>query len=158
MSRSRRYASDCGRRRGRESRPALPRPSGCASRSFWGWRETLQRGRALVLLGRHQIAVDADEIGFLVEHEIVVLGAAIGLDPERVGFAVVVARHRPRLRIGMVDGGDPVMQALGVGGIEEYALLDDGPVVGMQRQPAGVERARALEAARLHLERAVAAA
>src|SRR4029077_946061 len=43
------------------------------------------------------------------------------------------------------------------GRVEENALLDDGRIVGMQGQPAGVDIARAFEAAGLHLERAVTA-
>src|SRR5258706_7755895 len=86
-----------------------------------------------------------------------VFGAAVGFDPDWLGFAIIVPRHGPRLRIGMIDGRDPVMQAIAIGRVEENALLDDGLIVRMERQPAGVDRARALHAAGLDLERAIAA-
>jgi len=67
---------------------------------------------------------------------VVVLGA-VGLGPQwlRAGIAVIAARHRPWPRQRMVDGGDLVVQDVGIALVEIDALLDDGLVVVMQRQP-----------------------
>src|SRR5215469_2618332 len=139
------------------SPPRSASQSAGALKGGGGLLEIPQVRGGLLLAGRHQVAVDADEIAFLLEEHIVVLGAAIGLGPERLLLAIVVADDRPGPRIGVIDGGDLVVQAVAVGVVEVDALLDDGLIVGMQRQAAGVEGARALEAARLDLERAKAA-
>jgi hypothetical protein len=65
---------------------------------------------------------------------------------------------QPRPGQRMIEGGDLVVQQIGIGLVEIDALLDDGLVVGMQRDAGGVEDARPFEAARLDLERIVAAA
>src|SRR6516162_6190759 len=83
-----------------------------------GLGEISQVGGRLVLLGRHQMAVGADEIGFVLDHHVVILGGAIVLDTLRIGKARVVPHHRPGLDVGVVDHRDLVVQAIVVGGIE----------------------------------------
>ena len=105
----------------------------------------------LVLAQRHQMAVGAAEVAFLANDDVVIgLGAEI-FRPDRLALAIVIARHRPRPREGVVDGGDLGVQTIGVGRVEENALLDDRPVVLVQRQAIGVEIAWAPEVASLDI-------
>src|SRR5262245_450398 len=127
-----------------------------ASRSIARLIELLQIRRRLALPGRHQKAVRTAEIALLADDDVIIgLGAEI-FRPERIGLAVVVALHGPRAGQGIVDRGDLVMQQVAVGLVDRDALLDDGPVVLVQRKPVGIEVARALERpARLDLEHVV---
>src|SRR5438552_16928447 len=62
--------------------------------------EEFQIGRRLILAGRHQVAVAADEIVVLADHHVMVaLGADI-FEPDRLGTEVapVGLHHGPRSR------------------------------------------------------------
>src|SRR5262249_25321541 len=120
--------------------------------------EVAQIGRCLVLLGRHQIAVHAAQVGLLAEkHIAVVLGADV-LDPGRVADASVAPGHRPGSGQGVIERGDLVAQHVVVGLVEEQPLLDHRLIVLVQRNSARVEDARPLERAGLDFEHAMAAA
>src|SRR5476649_1061739 len=117
----------------------MSRQAMAAARSLlWRPIEAVELRRRLVLLGGHQVAIRTDEIGFPAERDIVVVGPAIVLDPDRIAVAIVAAGDGPRPGIGMIDGGDLVMQKIAIGRVEKNALPDDGLVVGVQGQPAGV--------------------
>lgn len=109
-----------------------------------GLVEIFQIGHRLVFLGGHQMSVGADEIRFLAELNVMIVSAAIGLDPDRICIATIVPRHCPGPCIGMVDGRDLVVQEITISLVDENELLDDGLIVGVQGQPAGVESSRAL--------------
>src|ERR1700736_1081437 len=73
--------------------------------------EISQIGRRLILLGRHQNPVAAEEIVFLAEDDLAVALGDVILRPVR---ARVLAAHvflvdRPRARQGVVDGGELVV-------------------------------------------------
>ena len=57
----------------------------------------------------------------------------------------------------MVEHGDLVMGHVGIGSVEVDPLLDDGLIVGVQRQVAGIEGSGTAEAACLNFENIVAA-
>jgi len=57
----------------------------------------------------------------------------------------------------VIDHREIVMQDIGISLVEINPLLEDGLIVPVQRQSAGVVGARALEAAGLDLEQVVAA-
>ena len=90
----------------------------------------------------------------------VVVLAAIILDPNRprIGFAAITLGHGPRTRQRVVDHRDFVVEGAGVGLVEENSLLDDGLIVPVQRNSAGVISAgRTVEAAGLDFKHVVAA-
>ena len=80
-------------------------------------------------------------------------------DPHRlpIGLPAIALEDRPRPRQRMVDHGDFVEQQVAVVLVEVEPLLDDGLVVVVERNSAGVVSARAGEAARLDLEHVVLA-
>src|SRR5579862_2770933 len=93
---------------------ALPR-----RRSAAGWRdgslprrlaEIPQVGRGLILAGRHQLAVGAQEIVVLVDTDMQVVLGADDLAPGRTGFglAPIVLGHGPRVRQRMIEHRDLV--------------------------------------------------
>src|SRR5258708_20632588 len=96
----------------------------------------LQVRRALALLGRHQKPVGAAHIGVLAELDVVVVLGADRLDPDGITDAVVVFRDRPRPRQGIVDGGDFVVEHVGLVLVLVEALMDDGLAIGVQRNAA----------------------
>src|SRR5579883_714500 len=119
--------------------------------------EIAQIGRRLILFGRHQQPVGAQHVALTSDTHMLVLLDAGRVAPDRASFAgaPVALGHRPWTREGMVDQSDLVVQNVSVGGIAEETLLDDALIVRMQRNSARVERAQALEAARLDHERIV---
>src|SRR5262249_2836623 len=120
--------------------------------------EIAQVGRGLVLAGRHQLAIGAQEIVVLADDDMVVVLAADVLVPDDVALlADVSLGDGPRLGEGIVDHGDLVEQSIFGGLVELDALLDDGLVVPVQWNARVFERARALEVAGLDLEQVVAA-
>src|ERR1700730_18142809 len=114
--------------------------------------EIAQIGRRLVLHGGHQEAVAAEEINLVADADMSIsFAASRAAEPSRlVGRAAPVGCvHQPRPSQGMVDGGDVVVQQIRVGLVEIDALLDNGLVVFVQWDAAGVEDAWTLHAAGL---------
>src|SRR5215470_13247048 len=111
----------------------------------------------LVLARRHQQAVRAQHVVLLADGDVRIAFGADVLEPDEVALAAILFDDRPGARERIVDGGDLVDQDVGIALVERDALLDDGLVVLVQRKPGGLEGARALEIARLDLERVVAA-
>src|SRR5258708_3099219 len=115
--------------------------------------EITQIGRRLVLHGGHQEAVAAEVINLLADADMCISFAAnrvaepsrlVGRDAS-VGFV-----YKPRAGQGMIDGGNVGVPANRVGLVEIDALLDNGLVVLVQRDAAGVEDAWTLHAAGLN--------
>src|SRR5262245_30225892 len=127
------------------------------SPSLAGCFEVAQIGRRLVLLGRHEVAVRAQEIIFLADGHMLVALAAIVLDPDRLAHAAVFLGDRPRTGERRVDRGDLVVEEVAVGFVEIDPLLDDGLIVPVQGKAAALERAGPLHAAGLDHEHVVAA-
>src|SRR5215472_5283166 len=86
----------------------------------------------LVFAGRHQVAVAAAVVGLLSDPKQLVVTGAVILKPFRIfdRQATIGLRHRPWAVVGVVDQGDIVAQHIGLGPIEDEALLDDRLVVG----------------------------
>src|SRR5439155_26126694 len=97
------------------------------------------------------------EIDFLAIDDVIVLLAAVYLEPENVAHAVEGLDHRPWPGQRMIGGRDLVAQQVLVVLIERDALPDDRFVVAVERDAAGFIDARALEVAGLDLERVEAA-
>src|SRR5262249_60647056 len=116
-----------------------------------------QVGGRLPLARWRQVAVRADRIGLGADRDGAVALRTYELGPLRIAFATVAARHRPWTGQGIVDRGDLVVQEIRVGAVEADALLDDGLIVAVQRNPAAVEGAGTFHAAGLDRERVVAA-
>src|SRR5882724_5536990 len=72
--------------------------------------ELAQVRRRLILAGRHQEAVGAEEILLLADLHLVLVLAADGLEPGRFPLPVIGPRHRPRARERIIDHGDVVAQ------------------------------------------------
>src|SRR5882672_9387181 len=87
--------------------------------------EVFQIRRRLVLPGRHQLVVGADEIVFLADPDLTVVLRANRLDPDRVALATVVSRDDPRTSQRMIDRGDFVMKNVAIGLVEVDSLLHD---------------------------------
>src|SRR5438874_2497931 len=81
--------------------------------------EIFQVGRALILLGRHQITIETDEVCLVADPDILVVSDAIGLDPDRLAQTVVVPGDRPWPGICVIDRRDPIVQKIAVRGIEK---------------------------------------
>jgi hypothetical protein len=73
--------------------------------------EISQIGRPLTLLCRHDHAFGAEKVGLFLDPDVAVVLHAVVLDPPRmpVGAAAIVLGHRPRMRQGMIEDGDFVM-------------------------------------------------
>src|SRR5260221_197475 len=117
------------------------------------------RGNIKALRGARK-AHAAEEITLLADADMCISFAANRVaEPSRlvgrdapVGFV-----DQPRPGQGMIDGGNVVVQQIRGGLVEIDALLDDGLVVFVQRDAAGVEDAWTLHAAGLNHERVIAA-
>src|SRR5205085_1768554 len=70
-------------------------------------------------------------------------------------IAAILLLHGPRMRQGMVDRGDVVMQESPILSVEINPLLDDGLIVLVQRNARAVERAGSFEAASFDFEQVV---
>src|SRR5262249_1542928 len=122
--------------------------------------EIAQVGWPLVLLGRHQQAVVAEEIVVLADDDMrIVLRANVLAPPDGLlgRNAAVVLRDGPRTRQGAVDHGDLVVEDVGIGAVEIEAFLDDGLPIFVERDAARLIDPRALEPAGLDQKRVVAA-
>src|ERR1700719_2516101 len=113
----------------------------------------------LVLLGRHQKPVPAQEIVFLANGNLpVALGDVIFWPVRtRIGVAHIFFIHGPRTRQSMIDRGDFVVKDIWIGLVAVDALLEDRLIVEVQRQAGFIVSAGSLEAARLDLEHVVSA-
>src|SRR5216684_5928876 len=134
--------------------------AGAPARSLPGLLEIAQIRRWLVLVGGHQQAVRAQEIGLPPNIDMDVgLGANVLVPPDRLlGLgATVVLRDGPRARQRVIDDGDFVVQHVGIAFVEIDALLDDALIVPVQRSAADIVVAGAFEAAGLDQQRVVAA-
>src|SRR6266852_928742 len=119
--------------------------------------EISQIRRRLVFLGGHQQAVAGKEVVFLAEHHMIVGLVAIIVLPQFVAVTPICLGDRPRPRQRVVDRCDLIVQEVRIVLVQRNPLQDDRLVVGVQRQAAGLVRARALEVAGFHFERVVAA-
>src|SRR5579871_4721865 len=114
----------------------------------------------LVLLGGHQQAVAAEVIDLLADADVnVALAADLMAEPDRsLGLhAPVRLVDDPRPRQRVICRGDVVMEQVRIGFVEIDSLVDDGFIVGVQRDAGSVINARALQAPGLDHERVVAA-
>src|SRR5262249_53979427 len=118
-----------------------------------------QVGRSLILLGRHQEAVGAQHVGFVGNDHMGVIFGAHRLAPHRplVRLVHVLLHGRPWPGQRMVTYGGLVRARVLVGLVEVDALVDDGLVVGVERQAGRVVGARAGKTAGLHHQHVVAA-
>src|SRR5882757_7287749 len=106
------------------------------------------------------MAFGAEKEAFAADFDVAITLRAILFVPGRNSFlriATVLLRNRPGPRQRTVYRCHFVVQHIGVAWFCLDALLDDALVVGVQRHAAGIEGARAAEAAGLDLKRVVAA-
>src|SRR5215471_138434 len=73
--------------------------------------EIPQIGRPLPLLRRHEHAVGAEIVGLVLDPDVAVVLHAVVLDPPwmSVRAAAIMLGHRPRMRLGMIEDGDFVV-------------------------------------------------
>src|SRR5436309_10358676 len=119
--------------------------------------EVSQIRRRLVLPGRREIAIIADRVDLLAQRHVLIVVRTEVLDPLHIAVAAIASRHGPRTGERIVDGGDLVMEEIGIALVEIDALPDGRLVVLMQRNAAVVEGAWPLQAAGLDHERIEAA-
>src|SRR5215510_10922648 len=122
-------------------------------------REVPQVRRGLAFPGRHQEAIAAQHVVLIADaHELLAFGADV-LDPgwPRIRITAIVFENGPGTRQAIVDDRQVIMQKVRIGLVEINTLLEDGLVVAMERQAAGVVGARALEATGLDLQQVEAA-
>src|SRR5262245_41627967 len=139
--------------------PACPFKT-ISRRSLPRLAEIAQVGRQLILSGRHQQALRAQEIELLADADLRVVLAADEFGPvrPRSGVADISLVDSPRPRQGKVDHGNLVMQEVGIGLVERNPFLEDRLIVVVQREAGGIVDAGALERpARLDLEHVIAA-
>src|SRR6266851_406274 len=101
----------------------------------------------LFFLCWHEQAVRTQVVRLLANRDMgIVFGTNILTPPDRLvgDDAMIVPRDHPGPRQGIVNGGNLVMEQIGVCAVNKDALLDDGLVVAMERDAAGVIGARAL--------------
>src|SRR5580692_6271522 len=101
--------------------------------------EISQIRRRLILAGRHQIAVAAQEIVFLTNDDVIVVFRAVVLVPPIIGDAQIRLGYRPRPGECMVDDRDLVVHHVLVGFVEIDTLLNDRLIVGVQRKAARLQ-------------------
>src|SRR6202030_986857 len=107
---------DCWGCRAPRSRALLPRLF-----------EIARVGRRLILAGRHQQPIGAQEIAFIADLRPQITFAADEFIPvgSWVWIANIAAGHRPRLRQGMIEHRDFVANDVLVALVEVDALLED---------------------------------
>src|SRR5262245_39461084 len=98
--------------------------------------EVAQARRRLVLAGRHQQAVGAQEILLLSDLHLVLVLAADGLEPGCLSLPMIGPRHRPWARERIIDHRDVVTQDVWVVLVESDALVHHGSIVRVERQAA----------------------
>src|SRR5579871_6987677 len=134
-------------RRSRGGPAAQWRDRRARAKSSLVFLEISQIRRRLVFLCRHEQPVGTQIVGlFANRHVGVIFGAHVLAPPDRLvgDDAMIVPRDHPWARQGIVNGGNLVMKQVRVGAVEKDALADNGPVVAMERDAAGVIGAGAL--------------
>src|SRR5215467_1101288 len=123
------------------------------------WREILEIRRPLVLLGRHQQTVGAEEVALPADLDMgIALGTdALAPDRTRVLHAAIFLDRGPRARERIVERGDLDGENVRIGLVLVDPLLEDALIVRMERQTGVVVGARPLEPTRLDLDHVVAA-
>src|SRR5262249_17187706 len=88
--------------------------------------EIAQNGWCLALARRHHVAIRAQQVGVVADHDVAVALGTDDLAPDRprIGIAAVAPDHRPRTRQGIVNDGDFVVQQVAVGSVELDSFLD----------------------------------
>src|SRR5712691_5079977 len=119
--------------------------------------EVFQIRRRLVLPGRHQPVVCADEIVLLADLDLAVVLRANRLDPDRVSFATVIPRDRPRTGQGMVDHRDFVMKNIAIGLVQVDSLFHDGLTIRVKGHATAVVTVGTFDVAGFDEERVVTA-
>src|ERR1700722_174209 len=115
--------------------------------------------RRLILAGRHQEPVRAQEIRIIADLHHGVIARAGFLEPDRlrIGIALIGSILGPWLRQRMIVGRDVVVQQILVGFVEIDPLLDDGLIVLVERNALGVVGVRRADESRLDLKRIILA-
>src|SRR5262252_581080 len=123
------------------------------------WREILEVRRPLVLLGRHQEAVGAEEVSLTADLDMgVALGTnALAPDRTRVLHAAIFLDRGPGACERIVERGDLDGENVRIGLVLVDPLLENALIVRMQRQAGVVIGARPLEPAGLDREHVVTA-
>src|SRR5262249_47552136 len=114
--------------------------------------EMPQVRRSLVLARRHQEAVGSHEVVLSGDLDVAVAFGADRFRPDRLLLArspAIFLDRRPRPRQRVVDGRDLKDDKVWIRLVRIKPLLDDGLVVGVQRQACSVIRTRAFEIAGL---------
>src|SRR2546429_9267575 len=102
-------------------------------------------------------SICAQEIVVLADDDVLVIQATGVLVPYAIAVAPVAPGDRPRTGQRVVDGGNLVVQDIGIGLVEANALLDDGRRILMEWHAACVVAAGVFHAAGLNFERVIAA-
>src|ERR1700730_3324324 len=115
--------------------------------------------RGLVLAGRHQEPVGAQEIAIVADLDRGVVARESFLEPDRlrIGIALIGSILGPWLRQRMIVGRDVVVKQILVGFVEIDPLLDDGLIVLVERNALGVVGVRCADESRLDLEHIILA-
>src|SRR6266849_9188928 len=103
--------------------------------------EISQIRRCLIFLCRHKQAIRTQVVRLLANRDMgIVFGANILTPPDRLvgDEAMIVPRDHPWPRQSIVNGGNLVVEQIGVCAVNKDALLDNGLVVAMERDAAGV--------------------
>src|SRR5215475_7937611 len=91
---------------------------------------------ALALFGRHEEPIGAAHIAFIADLDVVVVLGADRLDPDRIADAVVVLGDGPRTGQRIVDGGNLVVEHVGLVLVLVEPLVDDGLAVRVKLNAA----------------------
>src|SRR5260370_15819563 len=82
--------------------------------------EVPQLRRRLILSGRHEGPVRALEEALAANEDVLVVLAAMILDPDRIAVALVAPGHRPGARQGVVVHGDLVAPDARISLVQEH--------------------------------------
>ena len=89
--------------------PAARNAPLCAKRLFLRLLKISQVGRRLILSGRHEITIPAQEIIMLADVDVMIVLVAIVLYPSNLGLAPIGFVNCPRLREGVILDRDHVV-------------------------------------------------
>src|SRR5262245_32354237 len=101
------------------------------------------------------MAIRAEHIVLLSNADMWICLHTNGLDPDWIAVPLIILGHRPRTGQRIVDGGDFVMQNVGIGTVEINPLLHIGLIVAVQRNATWVERTRTFHVASLNLKEVI---